>query len=245
VRDRYPALAGAVPGSPADGGITRARKLLHLLGETMLVLTGPGSGAGELLAGAAAARARFLVRLTGARRPPVLRRLPGGPVLSLTGGVRARIIAASVTVTCHDAAACGSTCRLAAALPARRAWPAGALIALYHERREHEAACLALRHAPPQGRVLRSRDPAGPEQEMRALLARCQAPRIAGAGAAVPAPAPAAPAARPPPGPPPARSPAPAASSAARRTWPAAPAGPSWRACTARAGPGPARPDHR
>jgi len=50
---------------------------------------------------------------------------------------------------------------------------------LYHERREHEIACLALRHTLLAGRVLRSRDPAGAEQEMRALLALYQALRTA------------------------------------------------------------------
>jgi hypothetical protein len=53
--------------------------------------------------------------------------------------------------------------------------PTAALIALYHERWEHEIAYLALRHTLPQGRVLRSADPAGLEQEMWALLTVYQA----------------------------------------------------------------------
>lgn len=47
---------------------------------------------------------------------------------------------------------------------------AEALIKLYHERWEHEITYLALRHALLQGRVLRSGDPAGLQQEMWALL---------------------------------------------------------------------------
>jgi hypothetical protein len=50
---------------------------------------------------------------------------------------------------------------------------------LYHERWEHEITYLALRHTLLQGRVLRSRDPAGLEQEMWALLTLYQALRIA------------------------------------------------------------------
>ena len=57
--------------------------------------------------------------------------------------------------------------------------PARRLIALYHERWEHEIAYLALRHTLANGRVLRSTDPAGLEQEMWALLIVYQALRRA------------------------------------------------------------------
>ncbi len=173
------ALVGAVFGTPADGELAWARKLPGLLDETMLVLMDRGFDAGEFLAEVAATRAQFLVRLTSARRPPVLAHLPDGSFLSLIGGVKVRIIAAEVTVTCADGTRYGGSCRLASTLPGHRACPAGALIALYHERWEHEIACLALRHTLLAGRVLRSGDPAGLEQEMRALLARCQALRLA------------------------------------------------------------------
>jgi len=173
------ALLGAVFGSAADGEITWARKLLHLLDETMLVLMDRGFDGGEFLREVAATRAQFLVRLTSTRRPPVLRHLPDGSALSLIGGVTVRIITAAVTVTCHDGARYGGTYRLATTLTDHRAWPAGALIALYHERWEHEITYLALRHTLLQGRVLRSGDPAGLQQEMWALLALYQALRIA------------------------------------------------------------------
>src|ERR1019366_7521683 len=173
------ALIGAVFGTTAEGETTWARKLLHLLDETMLVLMDRGFAAGKFLAGAAAPRAQFLVRLPSARRPPLLRDLPDGSFLSLTGGVKVRIITATVTVTCHDGTTYGDSYRLAATLLDHRAWPAHALIALYHERWEHEITYLALRRTLLNGRVLRSGDPAGLEQEMRALPARCQALRIA------------------------------------------------------------------
>jgi Insertion element 4 transposase N-terminal/Transposase DDE domain len=173
------ALAGAVFGTTADGELDWARKLLHLLDATMLVLMDRGFDAGEFLAQVAAARAQFLVRLNATRRPPVLARLPDGSAPSLIGGVKVRIIAASVIITCHDGTSYGDSYRLATTLLDHRAYPAGALIALYHERWEHEIAYLALRHTLLHGRVLRSGDPAGLEQEMRALLALYQALRIA------------------------------------------------------------------
>jgi hypothetical protein len=173
------ALAGAVFGTTAIGELDWARKLLHLLDATMLVLMDRGFDGGDFLAEIAATKAQFLVRLTCTRRPPVLARLPDGSVLSLIGGVKVRIITASVTVTCHDGTSYGDSYRLATTLPGHRAYPAEALITSYHERWEHEIACLALRHTLLQGRVLRSGDPAGLEQEMWALLALYQALRIA------------------------------------------------------------------
>lgn len=173
------ALIGAVFGTPADGELAWARKLLHLLDDTMLVLMDRGFDAGEFLAGVHATKARFLVRLRSTRRPPILRHLPDGSFISLIGGVKVRIITAEVTVTCHNGTSYGDSYRLATTLLDHRAWPAGALIALYHERWEHEIAYLALRHTLLAGRVLRSGDPVGLEQEMWALLALYQALRIA------------------------------------------------------------------
>ena len=173
------ALIGAVFGATATGELDWARKLLQLLDETMLVLMDRGFDAGDFLREVAATKAQFLVRLRCVRRPPVLRHLPDGSFISLIGGVKVRIIEASVTVTCHDGTTYGGVYRFAATLLDHRAYPAEALIALYHERWEHEITYLALRHTLLQGRVLRSGDPAGLEQEMWALLALYQALRIA------------------------------------------------------------------
>jgi Insertion element 4 transposase N-terminal/Transposase DDE domain len=173
------ALLGAVFGTTAQGEVAWARKLLHLLDATMLVLLDRGFDAGGFLREVAATKAQFLVRLISARHPPVLGHLPDGSVLSLIGGVKVRIIAAQVTVTCHDGTRYGGSYRLATTLLDHRAYPAQALTALYHERWEHEIAYLALRHTLLNGRVLRSHDPQGLSQEMWALLALYQALRIA------------------------------------------------------------------
>jgi Insertion element 4 transposase N-terminal/Transposase DDE domain len=173
------ALIGAAFGTTADGEITWARRLLSLLDESMLVLMDRGFDAGKFLAEVAATRAQFLVRVKCGRRLPVLQHLPDGSFLSLIGGVKVRIITASVTVTCHDGTTYGDSYQLATTLTDWRTYPAEALITLYHERWEHEIAYLALRHTLLGGRVLRSGDPAGLQQEMWALLALYQALRIA------------------------------------------------------------------
>jgi hypothetical protein len=173
------ALLGAVFGTPADGELTWARRLLHLLDDTMLVLADRGFDAAEFLAGLAGTSAQFLVRLNANRKPPVLSHLPDGSVTSVIGGVKVRIITAQVTVTCHDGTCYGASYRLATTLLDHRRYPAQALISLYHERWEHEITYLALRHTLLQGRVLRSGDPEGLKQEMWALLALYQALRTA------------------------------------------------------------------
>jgi Insertion element 4 transposase N-terminal/Transposase DDE domain len=173
------ALIGAAFGSSAEGELAWARRLIHLLDESMLVLMDRGFDAGEFLAQVAAAKAQFLVRLNASRRPPVLRRLPDGSFTSLIGGTEVRIITASVTVTCHDGTRYAGEYRFATTLLDHHAYPATALIRLYHERWEHEIAYLALRHTLLQGRILRSGSPAGLEQEIWALLALYQALRTA------------------------------------------------------------------
>jgi hypothetical protein len=173
------ALIGAVFGPGTEGETGQARELLPLLDKTMLLLMDRGFDGGQFLAAAAATGAQFLTRLTSTRRLPALRHLPDGSFLSVIGGVKVRVITAAVTVTCHDGTVYGGVYRLATTLLDHRAYPADALMTLYHERWEHEITYLALRHTLLQGRVLRSADPAGVEQEMWALLAVYQALRIA------------------------------------------------------------------
>lgn len=173
------ALLGAVFGSPATGEIDYARSLLPLLGTDMLVLADRGFDAAEFLTELAATGAQFLVRLRITRRLPVLARLDDGSYLSRIGDLTVRIITAEVTVTCADGTRYTANYRLASTLCDPRRYPAHRLIALYHERWEHEIAYLALRHTLAEGRVLRSTDPVGLEQEMWALLVVYQALRRA------------------------------------------------------------------
>ena len=172
-------LLGAVFGPPATGETDYARKLLGLLGRDMLVLADRGFDGGEFLAELAGTGAQFLVRLRSNRRLPVLARCDDGSYLSRIGEMTVRIITAQITVTCADGTRYTADYRLATTLLNPRPYPARALISLYHERWEHEVAYLALRHTLLQGRVLRSTDSVGVQQEMWALLTLYQAIRRA------------------------------------------------------------------
>ncbi|MGH3301517.1 MAG: transposase domain-containing protein, partial [Streptosporangiaceae bacterium] len=88
VRDRHQGAARRGRRRTADGEITWARRLLHLLDSSMLVLMDRGFDGGTFLAEVAATRAQFLVRLTATRRLPVLAHLPDGSLLRLDNPAR-------------------------------------------------------------------------------------------------------------------------------------------------------------
>jgi hypothetical protein len=173
------ALLGAVFGPPATGETDYARRLLPLLSQEMLVLADRGFDAAEFLNELAATGAQFLVRVRNNRRFPVLTRLRDGSFLTRLGGLTVRVITAHITVTCADGTRYTATYRLLTTLTDHRRYPVPALVNLYHERWEHEIAYLALRHTLLGGRVLRSQDPVGLEQEIWGLLAVYQALRRA------------------------------------------------------------------
>jgi hypothetical protein len=173
------AMLGAVFGPPATGETDYARQLLGLLNSRMLVLADRGFDAEAFLGELAGTGAQFLVRLRVTRRLPVLARLDDGSYLSRIGELTVRIIVADIAVTCADGTHYTANYRLATTLTDPRRHPARQLVALYHERWEHEIAYLALHHTLAAGRVLRSTDPAGLEQEMWALLTVYQAIRRA------------------------------------------------------------------
>jgi hypothetical protein len=170
------ALLGAVFG-PRTGETGYAAQLVHLLRPDMLVLTDRGFDSGGFLEAVAATGAQFLARLTSVRLLPVTALLDDGTYLARISGLTVRVIDAQVTVTLADGTRFTARYRLATTLTDHRRYPAPALIRLYHERWEHEIAYLALRHTLLNGRVLRSRDPAGLAQETWALLALYQAIR--------------------------------------------------------------------
>ena len=90
-----------------------------------------------------------------------------------------RIIEANVAMTGADGSRVADRYRLITTLTDHRAYPAAALVRLYHERWEIESAFLALRHTLLDGRVLRSGDRPGVEQELWALLTLYQLLRMA------------------------------------------------------------------
>jgi len=82
-------------------------------------------------------------------------------------------------MTGADGSRIADSYRLITTLLDHRRYPADALIRLYHERWEIESAYLALRHTLLNGRVLRSGDRPGVEQELWALLTVYQLLRMA------------------------------------------------------------------
>jgi hypothetical protein len=164
------AVIGAVFGPTSEGETAYARQLLHHLGPDMLVLWDKGFDSNKFLAAVADTGAKFLGRLRVNRCTPVLSRLGDGSYLSVVGTVAVRIIDAQITVTCADGTAFTGSYRLATTLTDARRYPAAALVSLYHQRWEHESAYYALRHTIMDGRVLRSCDRVGVEQEVWSLL---------------------------------------------------------------------------
>ena len=233
------ALLGAAFGSTATGELDWARQLLHLLDKTMLVLMDRGFDGGDFLAEVAGTGAQFLARLNASRRPPVLRHLPDGSFTSVIGGVKVRVIAAEVTVTCHDGTSYGGWYRLATTLLDHEAFPSAALMALYHERWEHESptsrsatpSCRAAScaRAPPPGW---SRRPGPCSPSTRHCASRSPTPFSPPR-----ARTPTGPATRQPSTPPRTSSSPPATSPAPPQTWPGTSAARSWPASTRPAGP--------
>jgi hypothetical protein len=170
-------LLGAVFGPSAAGERAYALRLVHLLRPDMLLLTDRGFDGNDLLQAVVATGAQVLARCKSTRRPPVLAVLADGSYLTRIAGLKLRVIEAQVTVTGADGSVVTGVYRLVTTLTDHRTDPADALIRLYHERWEIECTYLALRHTLLKGRVLRSKDPAGIEQEMWALLVLYQAIR--------------------------------------------------------------------
>jgi Insertion element 4 transposase N-terminal/Transposase DDE domain len=178
-------LPGAVIGGKGERAeVPLARKLVPLLREGMLLLADRAYDAADLLTEVAAAGAHILVRGSASRKPAVEQALPDGSYLSHLDGLAVRIIEADLDVHGADGTRIGDSYRLITTLTDWRRYPAGELIRLYHERWEIEVTYLALRHTLLGGYVLRSRDRAGAEQELWALLTVYQLIRMAMTAAA-------------------------------------------------------------
>ncbi|MGJ3558169.1 transposase [Streptomyces sp. INA 01156] len=164
------AVIGAVFGPTREGETSYATRLLHHLSPEMPVLWDRGFDGNDFLAAVHATGARVVGRISRRRRPPVLQPLADSSHLSVIGGVAVRIIEARVRVACTDGSGFDGSYRLVTTLLNAQRYPADRLVRLYHERWEHESAYYALRHTILQGRVLRSGDLVGVEQEMWSLL---------------------------------------------------------------------------
>ncbi|WP_196470253.1 transposase [Planomonospora sp. ID91781] len=173
------ALIGAIFGPTSQGETGYARRLLHLLRPDMPVLWDKGFDGNDFLAQVTATGAQVLARVRSNRRTPLLLHLRDGSYLTMIGTVKVRVIDAQIAVTCADGTTFTGSYRLATTLTDTRRYPAATLTGLYHQRWEHESAYYALRHTLMNGRILRSGDPAGLEQEMWSVLTLYQLLRMA------------------------------------------------------------------
>ena len=174
------ALLGAAVGSAADRDESHlARRLLPLLRPGMLVLLDRAFDANAFLAEVASTGAMLLARAKATRNPAVVAHLPDGSYLARLDDMPVRMADADVAMTGADGTRVADRYRLITTLTDHRAFPAAALVRLYHERWEIESAFLALRHTLLDGRVLRSGDRPGIEQELWALLTLYQLLRMA------------------------------------------------------------------
>ena len=164
---------------PRGGGETgHGQRLARSLRTGMIVLLDRGLSGNDFLGVIAGTGAACLVRLSAARKPPVLRRFPDGSFLSRLGTLEVRIIECQITIATTAGRHTGAY-RLATTLLDSRRHPAFELVKLYHERWEIESAYFALKKTMLGRRVLRSRTLPGIAQEIYALLALYQVIRIA------------------------------------------------------------------
>lgn len=173
------------PGtSRGNGEVSYAKQLCGRLDASMLVLGDRAYDGNDFLRRVAATGAMFLVRVRSTRSLPVLAVLADGSFLSRidgsAGDLKVRVIEARVTATDRDGKVIAAdSYRLVTTLLDPHADPAPVLVRLYHERWEIESAYYALKHTLLHGRVLRTRHPAGLEQELWAILTVYQILRVA------------------------------------------------------------------
>ena len=164
-------------GTDRTGETGYAHEVLRSTRAGMIVLADRNFAVAAWLTALAATGAEVLVRVKNHRRLPVCRALPDGSFLSRIGRVEVRVITAQITITTSDTRR-SETYRLVTSV-LDPAVPALEIVALYHERWEIETGFAELKSTNLGRRVLRSRTPAGVEQEIYALLITHQALRIA------------------------------------------------------------------
>lgn len=176
------ALIGAAFGPDTVGESGYARCLLACLQPGMLLLADSYYDDRGLLAQVGGTGAAWLVRSTASRTPLIGDVLPDGSYLSRLPGRRrrdqpldVRVLEVWLTVAYADGRVRRQQWRLLTSLTDHHRFPAGELIKLYHDRWEAETCYRGIKSTILDGRVLRSRWPAGIDQEVWALLAVYQA----------------------------------------------------------------------
>jgi len=170
-------------GSWRIGETTMAPRLFGCLRPGMLLLADRNFAVADLIGRIARTGADLLIRAKTNRVLPAITRLPDGSWLSRLGGIEVRVIEAEITATLGGRKQHTGRYRLLTTLTDHRRYPAGEVVALYHQRWEIETAFLEMKSTLLGGRVLRAQTPAGIEQEIYALLCGYQALRLAMADA--------------------------------------------------------------
>jgi hypothetical protein len=175
------ALLTAAFGPETDGELAYANRLLGVLDRSMLLLADAAFDAATFLHNVAGTGAQYLIRGDASRRPTIQHRLPDGSYLTRIGYrvlptlIQVRIIEADITITVADGTTRTEQWRLLTSLLDHTRYPAGELIALYHERWQAETTYYSIKATILDGRVLRSRSIPGLDQEVWALLTTYQA----------------------------------------------------------------------
>jgi hypothetical protein len=172
----------AVFGPTTRGETTYACDLLPSLRAGMMVLLDRNFAAQKLICAITGTGAQVLVRVKDDRRLPVLRRCSDGSYLSMLGGLPVRVVECVIGITTATGRRTAAY-RLVTTLVDAHRYPAGELVALYHQRWEIETAYLEIKSTILGGRVLRARTPTGVHQEIYALLITYQILRTAMADA--------------------------------------------------------------
>lgn len=171
------ALMGAVFGPITHGETAMTAKLTETMRPGQIILADRGFDAAWLLERIRATGAHLLVRMNTGTKPVPVTRLRDGTWLVRRGNLILRLIEADITITTPEGTRT-SHYRLLTSMVNPRRYPAGQIVALYHQRWEIETAYCELKSSLLHRRVLRSHDPAGLDQEIWALLVLYQTIRV-------------------------------------------------------------------
>lgn len=178
------ALLAAAFGPVRRGETKYAAKLLTAMGPGQVILADRLFDAAWLLAAVRGTGAHMLFRMNTNTKPVPVAKLRDGTWLVRRGDLILRSIEAEITIATAAGTQTGHY-RLLTSMVNPRRYPAGQIVALYHQRWEIETAYCELKSTLLRRRVLRGKHPHALDQEIWALLALYQTIRIAIADAVI------------------------------------------------------------
>ncbi len=172
------AILAAAFGPVSNGETKYAAQLCSAMGPGQVILADRLYDATRLLTAVRATGAHLLFRMTSKTKPVPITRLRDGTWLVRRGDLALRLIEAEITIATSEGTQTGRY-RLLTSMVNPRRYPAGQVVALYHQRWEIESAYGELKSSLLRRRVLRAKHPSLVDQEVWALLTLYQAIRIA------------------------------------------------------------------